>query len=158
MTHALAGAERTGTAVAVLYVDLDGFKSVNDTHGHDTGDQLLIETADRFRACLRPGDTLARLGGDEFVVLLEDAVDTTDPTRTARRLGRALEAPFVLGDVTVRISASIGVALSVCGTERTLLHAADHAMYQAKAEGRGRIVASTWHTTTETSAATTSTA
>jgi diguanylate cyclase (GGDEF)-like protein/PAS domain S-box-containing protein len=148
LEHALAAAERSSTAVAVLFIDLDGFKRVNDTHGHAVGDQLLIQTADRFKACLRDADTLARFGGDEFVVLLEHVTDPDQPAVTARRLTDALMSPFDLDGIQIEISASIGMALSTSGTHRSLLHTADSAMYEAKSAGPGRIVASQWETTT----------
>ena len=144
LEHALVRAEADASMVAVLFIDLDGFKAVNDAHGHDAGDQLLVQTAARLRGCLRAGDTLARLGGDEFVLLLEDVTDADQPTRTVQRVVATLAQPFDLGGTPVRISASIGVALSATGSQRSLLHAADSAMYEAKATGRGRIVASRW--------------
>ena len=148
LEHALVRAEATASVVAVLFIDLDGFKGVNDAHGHDAGDQLLVQAADRLRACLRVGDTLARLGGDEFVVLVEDVTETDQPTRTAERVVATMADPFDLGGTPVRISASVGVALSATGSQRSLLHAADSAMYEAKATGRGRIVASHWEART----------
>ncbi len=151
LDQAFARAELTASTVAILFIDLDGFKQVNDAHGHDIGDQLLVQTADRLRACVRAGDTLARLGGDEFVVLLEDVVDPDQPTRTAQRAVHTMADPFDLGGIRVSISASIGVALSTTGSQRSLLHAADNAMYEAKATGRGRIVASRWETRTSRS-------
>ena len=138
---ALSTAERTDSAVAVLFLDLDGFKQVNDRHGHATGDALLVQTAARLRAGLRDGDTLARLGGDEFVVLVEGVTDPDDPWRTAVRLSQALTAPFSLGGVRVLVSASIGIAVSTSSTHRSLLHAADNAMYRAKNTGPGHILA-----------------
>ena len=146
LDHALAGAARTGSTVAVLFIDLDGFKAVNDTHGHDAGDQLLVQVADRLRSCLRAGDTLARLGGDEFVILLGDAQGPQEPCDTARRLLQQLQRPFHLDSGVVRVNASIGVALSTSGAQRSLLSAADHAMYRAKRTGGGRIVVEEWQT------------
>jgi len=140
LDHALTGAARGAGAVAVLFIDLDRFKAVNDLHGHASGDQLLLQVADRFLRCVRDADTLARLGGDEFVVLLEHLEDGAEPARTAERLSQALSCPFDLGEVTVEISASIGIAVSAAGEHRSLLHAADSAMYAAKRAGRGRIV------------------
>jgi diguanylate cyclase (GGDEF)-like protein/PAS domain S-box-containing protein len=150
LEHALAGAERTGSAVAVLFIDLDGFKQVNDVHGHDVGDQLLVQIARRFGACIRGTDTLARLGGDEFVVILERVTDPGEPTVTAQRLLATMALPFHFGPVRVEISASIGIALSATGKQRSLLHAADSAMYDAKTAGPGRIVMSQWDTTIRT--------
>jgi diguanylate cyclase (GGDEF)-like protein/PAS domain S-box-containing protein len=140
LDHALAVAERAHTAVAVLFIDLDGFKVVNDTHGDDAGDQLLVRTADRLRWCLRAADSLARLGGDEFVVLLEGVTDSGQAATNARRILRALAQPFKLDRATVRISASVGIAVAGAGSPRSLLHAADSAMYQAKTTGPGQMV------------------
>ena len=140
LEHALARAARAGTAVALLFIDLDGFKGVNDLHGHAAGDQLLVEAARRFRMCIREADTLARLGGDEFVLLVEDVDGMAQPIGTGERLLDALDTPFRIGEAVVRVSASIGVAMSSPEAPRSLLHAADSAMYQAKQAGGGRIV------------------
>jgi diguanylate cyclase (GGDEF)-like protein/PAS domain S-box-containing protein len=140
LEHALAMASRVGAMVAVLFIDLDGFKVVNDSHGHQVGDQLLMRCADRLRGCLRDADTVARLGGDEFVVLLEGVVDNEEPAATAKRVLHALRKPVKLDRTTIRISASIGIATGTSCTPRNLLHAADSAMYEAKAIGAGQIV------------------
>ena len=142
LEHALAVATIVGAAVAVLFIDLDGFKAVNDSHGHEIGDQLLIQCADRLKGCLRDADTVARLGGDEFVVLLEGVADSEEPQAIAKRLLHALMQPFKLDRATVRISASIGIATGTSCTPRTLLHAADSAMYEAKGTGVGQIISS----------------
>ena len=130
--------------VAVLFVDLDGFKAVNDEHGHQAGDRVLTEVAGRVRATLRSGDLLARHGGDEFVAVLS-GMDLLDAERVACRaaadLLAVLSRPVVVGDVTAAVGASIGIALrraSGPGAAR-LLHDADTAMYEAKAAGRGTI-------------------
>ncbi|TKJ33615.1 GGDEF domain-containing protein [Blastococcus sp. CCUG 61487] len=128
-------AARTGTWPAVLYLDLDGFKPVNDTFGHEGGDVLLRAVADRLRGCLRPADTAARMGGDEFVVLLEGPVDRADVTRVVDRIRAQLAAPVVLGaEAVTSIGASIGVALggAEIGDADTLIRQADIAMYAAK--------------------------
>jgi diguanylate cyclase (GGDEF)-like protein/PAS domain S-box-containing protein len=143
LEHALAMASRARAMVAVLFIDLDGYKLVNDAYGHLVGDQLLIRCADRLRGCLRDADTVARFGGDEFVVLLEGVIDTEEPAATAKRLLHSLRQPFKLDGATVRISASIGVAAGTCCTPRSLLHAADSAMYEAKNIGTGQIITST---------------
>ncbi|WP_285599829.1 diguanylate cyclase [Kineosporia sp. NBRC 101731] len=132
--------------VAVLYVDLDGFKAVNDTLGHGTGDGLLVQVADRIAGCVRSTDVVARLGGDEFAVLLP-RVGHLDTARTiGERIVRALAAPFTVEGSACRIGASIGIALSTPeDTQRAgdsvpqLLNAADEAMYEAKRSGRGRV-------------------
>ena len=140
LEHALAMTSRVEGTVAVLFIDLDGFKDVNDSYGHQIGDQLLIRCADRFLGCLRDADTLARLGGDEFVILLEGVKDPHEAPTIARRLLDAVGQPFKLDHATVRISASIGIAVGTSCTPRSLLHAADSAMYEAKGMGAGHIV------------------
>jgi diguanylate cyclase (GGDEF)-like protein/PAS domain S-box-containing protein len=142
LEHALAMASRVGAMVAVLFIDLDGFKVVNDSYGHQVGDQLLIRCADRLRGCLRDADTVARFGGDEFVVLLEGVAAVDEPAATAKRVLHSLRQPFKLDGATVRISASIGIATGTTCTSRSLLHDADSAMYEAKGIGAGQIVTS----------------
>jgi diguanylate cyclase (GGDEF)-like protein len=137
LSHAVARAGRTGTPVGVLFCDLDGFKTVNDSLGHTAGDELLVAVAERVAGCLRPTDTVARLGGDEFAVLLEELREPGDAARAARRILAALEPPFELGSREVYVSASIGIAAGETDAG-TLLRDADLAMYRAKSEGRGR--------------------
>jgi diguanylate cyclase (GGDEF)-like protein len=137
MRHALDRAERESEPVAVLFCDLDGFKTVNDSLGHRTGDRLLVMVAERLSECLRPGDTIARLGGDEFAVLLEELREPGDAARAAQRLLDALEAPFELRDREFYVSVSIGIAAGKDDAE-TLLRDADLAMYRAKSRGKGR--------------------
>ena len=137
MRHALDRAERESEPVAVLFCDLDGFKTVNDSLGHRTGDRLLVMVAERLAECLRPGDTIARLGGDEFAVLLEELREPGDAARAAQRLLDALEAPFELRDREFYVSVSIGIAAGKDDAE-TLLRDADLAMYRAKSRGKGR--------------------
>jgi diguanylate cyclase (GGDEF)-like protein len=137
MRHALARAERGDEPVAVLFCDLDGFKTVNDSLGHRTGDRLLVSVAERLIECLRPADTIARLGGDEFAVLLEELREPGDAARAAQRLLDALKAPFDLRGREFYVSASIGIAAGA-GDAETLLRDADLAMYRAKARGKGR--------------------
>lgn len=132
-----------GTGLAVLFIDLDGFKAVNDTLGHEAGDVLLEEVAFRIRRTVRPGDTVARLGGDEFVVLLERVDDEGAARAAARRILAALDRPVRLGRHEVSISASIGIAFrpSAPADPEELVRRADRAMYEAKRTGKGRIVA-----------------
>jgi diguanylate cyclase (GGDEF)-like protein len=137
MRHALARAERGSEPVAVLFCDLDGFKTVNDSLGHRTGDRLLVSVAERLIECLRPADTIARLGGDEFAVLLEELREPGDAARAAQRVLDALKPPFELRGREFYISASIGIAAGA-GDAETLLRDADLAMYRAKARGKGR--------------------
>ena len=131
---------RDDYAFALLFLDVDRFKVVNDSLGHLIGDQLLIAVARRLERCVRPGDTVARLGGDEFTVLLDDITDVSDATRIADRIQRELNLPFNLSGQEVFTSASIGIALSRSGYERPddLLRDADIAMYRAKALGKAR--------------------
>jgi diguanylate cyclase (GGDEF)-like protein/PAS domain S-box-containing protein len=139
LDQALARSERSYGVLAVLLIDLDGFKQVNDSLGHDAGDQLLKIVADRFDSELRPSDTLARLGGDEFAVLIDGAHEA-QASAVARRLLSALGAPVWIAGRELSIGASIGVALHPGGQARSedLLRHADVAMYAAKEGGRGR--------------------
>jgi diguanylate cyclase (GGDEF)-like protein len=137
--HALARAGRHPGALAVLFVDLDGFKSVNDSLGHGAGDELLCIAAERLRACVRPADTVARLGGDEFAILLEDITAQDDATRVARRLLEAVAAPFHIGGHDTTVTASVGIAFNrSADTVDELLRNADVAMYAVKDSGRAR--------------------
>jgi diguanylate cyclase (GGDEF)-like protein len=138
LTHALARARRARERVAVLFLDLDRFKAINDTHGHEVGDQLLVEVAGRMRTLVREGETIARLGGDEFVVVLEGIKRPDDAVTVARRILRALWAPMMLKDQPLRVGTSIGIAISRegCASWNALVDAADRAMYQAKRRGR----------------------
>jgi diguanylate cyclase (GGDEF)-like protein/PAS domain S-box-containing protein len=140
---ALSQARRARTALAVCYLDLDGFKAVNDSFGHRTGDHLLVEVAERLKGCVRSGDTIARLGGDEFVLVLLGFEQDSENDRILDRILGSLTTPFSIGGSSINISASIGVAL--CPEEGgndldSLLRHADHAMYIAKQAGRNR-----WH-------------
>jgi diguanylate cyclase (GGDEF)-like protein len=140
LDDAVLRGRRSGKSVAILYVDLDGFKTVNDTYGHHVGDELLVAMAQRMRALLRPGDTLARLSGDEFVVLCEDLDDRAQVEAVAGRVASALAESFRLSGVEVRVSASVGVAFAGRGADipTQLLRNADSAMYEAKRLGGGR--------------------
>jgi diguanylate cyclase (GGDEF)-like protein len=140
--QAVARAGRTRALLAVLFCDLDGFKAVNDDHGHEVGDRLLAETAVRLRQSVRPADTVARYGGDEFVVLCEELADGDAAQVLAARILGALERPFLVGvdGGPVSVSSSIGIALSAGGSgPEELLRVADAAMYRAKVAGRGRV-------------------
>ncbi|MFN3484991.1 MAG: diguanylate cyclase domain-containing protein, partial [Planctomycetota bacterium] len=125
---------------AVLFLDLDRFKLVNDSLGHAAGDELLVRTARRLEGAVRPGDTVARLGGDEFAVLLEEAPDPHDAVHVAERIQASLQAPLSIGGQQIVTTVSIGIALSVTGYERAedILRDADTAMYRAKSQGRAR--------------------
>jgi diguanylate cyclase (GGDEF)-like protein/PAS domain S-box-containing protein len=125
---------------AVLFLDLDRFKMVNDSLGHGPGDELLVETARRLERCVRPGDTVSRLGGDEFAILLEDVDDAADASSVGSRIQRALEEPIKVSGQEIVSTASIGIALSQTGYEKAedVLRDADTAMYRAKSQGRAR--------------------
>lgn len=133
-------ARRSGEAFALLYLDLDGFKAVNDTLGHDAGDELLRRVGERLAACVRATDTVARVGGDEFALLLDPLADPADAAGIEAKIGAALQEPFALTDGEARISASIGVARCPGdGTDAAeLLRAADAAMYRVKAAAKSR--------------------
>ena len=140
LEHALARTKRDDdSAVAVLFLDLDDFKTVNDSLGHEAGDQMLVAIADRVTGALREGDTAARLGGDEFAVLLEDA-GRQDPALIAARLLEHVSGRVHVGDQTITAQASIGIAVSGehGSTPEELLRSADLAMYLAKARGKNR--------------------
>ena len=135
--QALARARRSRTPLVVLFIDLDDFKTVNDSLGHGTGDTLLVAVANRLAGALRPSDTIARLGGDEFAILVEDLVDPGDAARAAQRVMESLEQPFDVIGREVYVSASIGIAAGLSDGE-LLLRDADLAMYRAKESGKGR--------------------
>jgi diguanylate cyclase (GGDEF)-like protein/PAS domain S-box-containing protein len=140
LSHALARSARAGTTTAVMFCDLDHFKAVNDTYGHEAGDLLLVDVADRLRSVVRPSDTVARLGGDEFVVVAEGLRDVEAVRALAERVRRSLEEPAQLGPHVVRAGASIGVAVAAAEDDaRSVLRQADAAMYRAKMLGRGRL-------------------
>ena len=142
LQHLCNRARRTlgSPTFAVLYLDLDRFKAINDSFGHQAGDELLIGAARRINRCLRPGDTLTRLGGDEFTVLLDNVRGETDATGVADRIHQELAAPFDILGHELFTSVSVGIALSSAGCEAAdeMLRDADTAMYSAKAAGRAR--------------------
>jgi diguanylate cyclase (GGDEF)-like protein len=140
LDHALARARRGLGPVAVLYIDVDHFKRINDTSGHAVGDDVLIATAERLRACARESDTIARIGGDEFVLVCEDLATVIDATEIAQRVLDSVAPDTPGGPPPVPMSFSIGIAFSELGDETTdaLLQNADLALYRAKQEGRGR--------------------
>ena len=138
LEHAAQRARRSHTNAAILFADLDRFKKVNDTHGHEVGDELLVAVAHRLAALVRPGDTLARFSGDEFVFLCEDLHGADDVEVLAQRIDKSFAEPFVLSRVTLRVTASVGMAFSGPGEDisNRLVVRADMAMYQAKRRGR----------------------
>lgn len=140
LDHAVARVRRAGVSLAVLFVDLDRFKQVNDSFGHEAGDELLVQAAKRLRTAIRDNDLVARLGGDEFAILCEDLTDQTDAADVAQRILGAFEGPIVCARREVYVTTSIGISFSIAGTETSaaLLRDADAAMYRAKRNGRDR--------------------
>jgi len=142
LNQALIQSNRDQKKVAVLYVDLDKFKEVNDTYGHDVGDELLVQVSKAMEHCLREGDTLARIGGDEFVAVLPDGDYETTYSSVIHRLLDAATAPLKIKDVYIQVTASIGVSLYPQAEKieaDQLMRQADQAMYQAKLRGKNRI-------------------
>jgi diguanylate cyclase (GGDEF)-like protein/hemerythrin-like metal-binding protein/PAS domain S-box-containing protein len=141
LRQAMAQSHRHHQVLALAFIDLDDFKSINDRHGHDAGDQLLTVIAERMTAALRESDTLARIGGDEFVAVLGDLSDPQASVPWVQRLLEATSQPIAYQSETLQISCSIGIAFHAPGDTRDadqLLREADHAMYQAKQAGRNR--------------------
>jgi diguanylate cyclase (GGDEF)-like protein len=139
LEHAFRGSRRSGHTSALLFIDLDRFKEVNDTYGHQIGDQLLIAAGDRVSHVLRPGDSVGRLSGDEFLVLCEGLEDQFQAELIAGRLRQELSRPFIVSGVTVAMTASIGVSVTSEGSDgaEELLRDADSAMYRNKRGGVG---------------------
>jgi diguanylate cyclase (GGDEF)-like protein len=135
----LARGVRHGEPTSILFLDLDDFKTVNDSLGHSAGDEVLIAVAERLRACLRQSDMAARFGGDEFAILLEDT-GRAEAEVTARRILRTLAGPVEVHGRELRAEASIGIAVAEgdSGTQEELLRNADVAMYAAKGSGKAR--------------------
>jgi len=142
LCQVVAKAQRSGAAAAVLFVDLDRFKTINDNHGHLAGDKVLHAVGDRLRHAVRPGDTLARLAGDEFVIVCEDLDHSEQAERVARRVAEALAQPMQIGDILIDLSASVGIAYAGQGTDLpdSLLRDADAAMFRAKRDGGAHYV------------------
>ncbi|MBY0463498.1 MAG: EAL domain-containing protein, partial [Burkholderiales bacterium] len=141
LNQAVAQTPRRNTTLTVAFLDLDGFKAINDRHGHDMGDQLLVALAARMKQCLREGDTLGRLGGDEFVAVLTDLPDPQASTPLLTRLLDAAAQPVIVGDTVLQVSASLGVTFfpqTEAVEPDQLLRQADQAMYQAKVAGKNR--------------------
>jgi diguanylate cyclase (GGDEF)-like protein/PAS domain S-box-containing protein len=138
LQHAMVRAARGGEQLAVIFIDLDRFKNVNDTLGHHVGDELLKQVATSLSGCLRDGDTLARLGGDEFIVLLEDVDGERGARQVAEKLMRLFEQPVLVSEYELFITGSVGISLfpQDAGDLNVLIRNADVAMYQAKARGR----------------------
>jgi len=142
LEHAITRSNRSRERMAVLFLDLDDFKTINDSLGHGEGDQVLVATAARLQEGLRAGDTIARMGGDEFAILLEDTAKDDSPVDVAERLLTTLQAPFAHGDRELFVRASVGVAVigGRGASAEDLLRDADAAMYIAKGRGKNRVV------------------
>lgn len=141
LDHAISRAKRTGNSFSLLYVDLDNFKTINDTLGHEAGDRLLRIAAERLQQCIRQSDTVSRHGGDEFVALLVDCAEIDAGLQCAYKIVEALSAPYEFNGRQVFLSASVGIAsfpTDATGPEE-LVRAADMAMYRAKCAGRNRL-------------------
>lgn len=140
MEMEMRGRRRDNDHLALLFIDLDGFKQVNDFHGHDAGDRLLVEAARRIGACVRESDTVARLGGDEFTVILADRIDLDHVELVCQKILSRLAEPFRIGNETAYVSCSIGIGLFPHDalTPEDLLRKADQAMYAAKRAGRNQ--------------------
>ena len=139
ISHAIERGTRRRNLFAVLFIDLDDFKTVNDSLGHAAGDELLVAVADRIRGVIRPEDTCARLGGDEFAVMIESIDDREGAVIVAKRILGAMSEPLVVGGSDVIVQGSIGIALDSGGqTASEIMRSADLAMYRAKSEGKGR--------------------
>jgi diguanylate cyclase (GGDEF)-like protein len=137
---------RPDRSFAVIFMDLDGFKQVNDTLGHAAGDALLLEVAARLRHCLRPQDTVARFGGDEFALLLDDSGADDEVEAVASRIQNELQGAIRFDGAETKISASMGIVIAVpdYGTAERIMEHADSAMYAAKTAGGGRHVVHAW--------------
>jgi diguanylate cyclase (GGDEF)-like protein len=140
LRRALSRARRQGTKVALLFIDLDDFKLINDSLGHQEGDRVLREVAKRLKRCLREEDIAARIGGDELAVLLEDVADASRALRVAQSFQEQLSVPFDVHSYRLYTSASIGIAVGVQWSPEGLVRAADLAMYQAKRTGKAHSV------------------
>ena len=141
LRHALTRAKRAGKPVAVMFIDVDHFKTINDTLGHTAGDELLLEMARRLRECVREDDTVARLGGDEFTIILAELHRPDDAIVVAQKILDAVQVPLTIGGMPIVVTASIGIALfPVDGVDpESLLRNADSAMYRAKEAGRNTV-------------------
>ncbi|MDQ1682285.1 MAG: hypothetical protein QOH99_826 [Frankiaceae bacterium] len=139
LERALAARARRSTPVGVLFVDIDNFKLINDNYGHEAGDRVLVILANVLRDLVRPGDTVARFGGDEFVIVVEELVDEDDALALASRLLSAVRGSYPVGDASIALSASVGVAVaSDTDTASDAIRNADTAMFEAKEQGRDR--------------------
>jgi len=140
--HAINIAKRHKTKIAIMFIDLDGFKLVNDNYGHDMGDAVLIETADRITKCLRETDSVARVGGDEFIVLLEDVTNNEGISKLANKVLKSISEAIIISDYSCNIGASIGIAVYPNNAQDlgALIKKADIAMYKVKNTGKNRML------------------
>jgi diguanylate cyclase (GGDEF)-like protein len=138
--QALALSKRQGRRIALLFIDLDDFKTINDRYGHGMGDKVLVEVGRRLVTCVREADTVSRLGGDEFAVLIPDVTDASAPVRVAERIHKQMMHPIEIDGCSFDARVSVGIALSRSAkiTPSELLRQADVAMYRAKRSGKGR--------------------
>jgi diguanylate cyclase (GGDEF)-like protein len=139
LAMAISQANRDGKKAAVLFIDLDGFKAVNDTHGHDAGDVVLKETARRLCASVRETDTVARIGGDEFLAVIVDLKDASNAELIAKKILASIAKPFIAGHASVHVGASVGIALfprKKTDDVEELIKLADQAMYRVKKSGK----------------------
>lgn len=142
LPHQISQCQRADNGFALMFLDLDRFKPINDSMGHDAGDEILRQVAERFCAVLRNSDTVSRLGGDEFVILITDIRSAASVSRVAQKLHQCLEQPFIVKEQAVQISTSIGISLFPDNSSEpeTLIHQADIAMYRAKKRGENQHV------------------
>ena len=140
LRQGIARSKRDKSLIAICFLDLDGFKPVNDQFGHDAGDQVLIEVAARIKNCIREQDTVSRHGGDEFALLLDDLPSIEECEQTLSRIQQVIAEPYLVNGEKITIGASIGLTLYPLDDSDadTLLRHADHAMYQAKVAGKNR--------------------
>lgn len=138
--QAIIHGQRSGNRFALLFVDMDGFKEVNDAYGHGAGDHLLCLVAERLESCVRGGDTVARLGGDEFTILLLHIGSTADVEKVVSKTLLCLASPYEIDGHSITVTASIGIGLypDHAAEMEKLLNCADHAMYRAKQAGKNR--------------------
>jgi len=142
LEHALLLAERTGDHLAVFFIDLDGFKAVNDIYGHEMGDRLLTKVGEIFHNSLRASDLVGRMGGDEFAVMVQHINDCTSAMQAAQRIINNISRPIIINNVTLSISCSIGISTFPEDGQNSddLLRFADMAMYAAKDSGKGKYI------------------
>jgi diguanylate cyclase (GGDEF)-like protein/hemerythrin-like metal-binding protein/PAS domain S-box-containing protein len=141
LSQALLKCQRNNSVVAVAFIDIDGFKEINDTYGHNMGDNLLVELSTRMQNSLRNGDTLARIGGDEFLLVFVDLINSEDTKPMLNRLLKVVAKPMVIDNISMNVSASIGLSISLSDSSTDgdmLIRQADQAMYQAKQSGKNR--------------------